>query len=584
MKFIEKHIQLIVAVAVGLAAFALFRFVYPGHLHFAEQYQLFLFTSEYFTDLAQYPGGISDYIGRFVTQFFYITSVGAALMGILAALNIALIFSVARQFGMRTKWWLALAILPSAAMLSFLCDEYAMTSFPVAILISLGACRLLFFIENQRIRRIAALIAMPILYWIVGGAHIVFAIVAIASDSSFYNKKYTEAAIVAAVGILEYLLCPILASWIVALPLHSLFFGVDFFRDTTLHTNKFFAALILTSVIPIIISLLPRIKKIVGIGATIVVIAISFYWIKSSLRLGFEEFMQYDYLARNQQWQLIIQKAERKTPLHEMTIAYLNLALGMTNQLCDRMFEFFQIGSNGLINTWKRDCTTAFPLSEIYYHLGMLNSSLRYTNEALESIPDHQKSGRCLKRMAEINLINGHYTVARKYCYILKHSIFYRRDAEEMLRLLDYPELIDRNAEFAHLRKISFKTDFYFNNREFDLMAVQSLIDNGENRMIFEYCMAWELLNGDLEKMLKYTGFAGDMQYSAPPRALQEAFTIYNAEQMRITGQKVMEIPKNITQRFAEFAQMVRTPGMHKDLIFKKFGSTYWFYYYLSRK
>lgn len=584
MKIIAKHIQLIAATVVGLATFALFYFVYRGHLHFAEQYQLFLFTKEYFTDLVQYPGGISDYFGRFVTQFFFVTILGAALMGILAALNVALSFSIAQHFTSRENWWLALAILPSVAMISFLCDEYSMVSFAIAILISLGASRLLLTIENQTIRRIIAIVAIPILYWIVGGAHLVFAILAIALDSSICNRKFGEATIVAAIGIIEYLLCPILASWIVALPLHSLFFGVDFFRDLTRHTNGFYIALLLPAVMPIAISLLPKIKKIAGITVSIVVVIASFYWTKNSLQLGYEEVMQYDCLVRNQQWQRIIKKAEQKTPLHEMSIACLNLALGMTNQLCDRMFEFFQIGPNGLVNTWKRDCTTALPLSEIYYYLGMVNSSLRYTNEALESIPDHQKSGRCLQRMAEINLINGHYAVAKKYCYILKHSLFYSRYAEEMLRMIDYPELIERNAEFARLRKIRYKTDFYFNNREFDLMAVQSLIDNGANRMAFEYCMAWELLNGELEKMSKYTGFAGDMQYSAPPRALQEAFTMYNAEQQRITGQNVMQIPSYMTKQFNEFIQMAKTPGMHKDLIFKRFGSTYWFYYFFCMK
>ena len=54
----------------GVAVLLFFGRVYPHHLHYQEQYQLFLFDSAYVWDIVKLPGGIADLLGRFCTQFF----------------------------------------------------------------------------------------------------------------------------------------------------------------------------------------------------------------------------------------------------------------------------------------------------------------------------------------------------------------------------------------------------------------------------------------------------------------------------------------------------------------------------------
>ncbi|MCO7111572.1 DUF6057 family protein [Bacteroides uniformis] len=69
----------------------------------------------------------------------------------------------------------------------------------------------------------------------------------------------------------------------------------------------------------------------------------------------------------------------------------------------DRMFEFYQNGTEGLLPEFQRDFTSPLPTSEAYYHLGMVNTAQRFTFEAMEAIPNFNKSGRCFKRLAETN-------------------------------------------------------------------------------------------------------------------------------------------------------------------------------------
>ncbi len=66
---------------------------------------------------------------------------------------------------------------------------------------------------------------------------------------------------------------------------------------------------------------------------------------------------------------------------------------GKDGQMGDRMFEFYQNGTEGLLPEFQRDFTSPLPTSEAYYHLGMVNTAQRFTFEAMEAIPNFNKSG-----------------------------------------------------------------------------------------------------------------------------------------------------------------------------------------------
>ncbi len=54
----------------GVAVLLFFGLAYPHHLHYQEQYQLFLFDSTYAWEIIKQPGGTADLLGRVCTQFF----------------------------------------------------------------------------------------------------------------------------------------------------------------------------------------------------------------------------------------------------------------------------------------------------------------------------------------------------------------------------------------------------------------------------------------------------------------------------------------------------------------------------------
>ena len=129
----------------------------------------------------------------------------------------------------------------------------------------------------------------------------------------------------------------------------------------------------------------------------------------------------------------------------------------------------------------------------------MINVAQRTVFEAQEAILDFQKSGRCYKRLAQTNLINGSYEVARKYLMALQKTLFYRKWANETLALLENEKAIANHPEYGRLRQMAYKEDFYFSDHVTPEMLESLYFSNIDNGMAYQYLIAYYLLTGDRE-------------------------------------------------------------------------------------
>ena len=80
---VGKTADSFVAVLVPAGIFAFFTFFYNSHLHFEEQFSLFLFTPDYLIEKLILPGGVAGYLGEFLTQFYYISFIGPLIIALL---------------------------------------------------------------------------------------------------------------------------------------------------------------------------------------------------------------------------------------------------------------------------------------------------------------------------------------------------------------------------------------------------------------------------------------------------------------------------------------------------------------------
>ena len=105
-KELRRYGNWVLSVLVGIGVFLFWYVFYPHALSYQEQYQLFLWTGDYFLERMSLPGGLADWLGEFIVQFYYVEWLGALLL--------ALLFVVLQRLTARLlpqKWWL-LSVLP----------------------------------------------------------------------------------------------------------------------------------------------------------------------------------------------------------------------------------------------------------------------------------------------------------------------------------------------------------------------------------------------------------------------------------------------------------------------------------------
>ena len=378
---------------VGIAVFLFWYVAYPHALSYQEQYQLFLWTCDYLMERISLPGGLADWLGEFVVQFYYVEWLGALL---LAGLFVALqrLTAALLPGGM----YCLLSLVPMALVWWLMGDVNVLLSLPVAIVLALGLALIRAVDKTTSgpsylgVEMLVVLLA----YWLIGPAVWLYILVRVVQMGW---KHLWSAGWLLAVQLVAY--AWLLPQW----PLQQVMTGLNYYR-IPLHYPQL-----------------------------------------SGYDKDMYELIRMDYLVRHERWDDIVKRAgayQVRTPFWSNCV---NLALSQKRLLADRMFDFYQSGEDALIMSRTRDLTSMLPSAEAFWRLGMVNSAQRYMFDTQESILNGRKSGRCTKRIAECMMVNGQYKAAAKHLNLLRKSLFYRSWAEhvdpvqyERLRKLRYKE------------------------------------------------------------------------------------------------------------------------------------------------
>lgn len=567
----------------GIAACLFWGRCYPHHLHYQEQLQLFLFTPEYWAERIGHPGGVAEYLAEFLTQFYYHAWAGATIVAVTLVIIQRQVWWLARRLGAAVSGY-PLSFLPSLCLWVFLCDENALLSIAISVMLSLSAEMLYTKLPRgwSRSRIACALLMIPLLYWVAGPCYILFVVHLLAT----YHMDSPRRILLPCAYVLLCLLCPLVALHLTQYPPLSLVTGINYYRFPEIVPGIMLLSILVAAATPWLLTLRSKpvkaTKRLMAVEAGILILCAG-AWIYAAADPGKEEALKYDYLTRMKRWNQIIREAEKKEPRSPFAVTCLNLALAKTGQLGDRMFHFYQNGTEGLIPAFQRDFTAPLPASEIFYHLGMINSSQRYTFEAMEAIPDYKKSGRAYVRLAETNLINGQYAVAAKYLRALRHTIFYRRWADEAMTYLGDEDKIARHPEWGRLRKSRYADDFLFSEAEMESMLGLLLRHDKTNRLAFEYLLAYTLQKKDLESFTRYYPLGKDLGYHHIPISYQEALIFIWTQQHPNFQGLPWSISRSVMEGVSEFARVYMTQKDSEPILRPKYEKTFW-YYLLFRK
>ena len=490
---------------LGTATFAFWMWLYPQDLSYQEQNQLFLFTWDYLRERLALPGGMADWISEFLVQFFYWRWAGALVMALLAMLLQIAVWQAARCTGHRNNLYL-ISFIPSLLILVYQGDVEVLLSYPVALILSVALCSLFSRAGWHRLWLIplgwwlaGPLIILPVLFSVIAKQRVVCRSASIFSasgrtyQSSVAMHGWSELLIILWTAIVFYAGARLFAA---QYPLRDALFGLNYYRlvETLPVLQWLIPAVTLCCILICSLPLTLRYPARAGSVMGILLIIGTFLGIHATYDRDTHETLAYDWLIRHERYADVLKRAEKYQPHNPISACSVNFCLFTEGQLDQRLTDFWQCGTKGLVLPSIRDNLSDITSAEVLWMMGMPNITLQYAFDLQESIQNGRKSGRFMKRIAECNIVNGWYDRAVRYLDMLEHSLFYRKWAKSRKEMIQDESRVAADPVYAWIRNVRFQDDFITNYNTLDLMMAILYNQNKNNFMAAQYYEAWQRL------------------------------------------------------------------------------------------
>ncbi len=577
MEHLLRYSKTAIPFVLGIAVFFYFLLHAPGLIYFQEQNQLFLYNIDYSLQTVMHPGGLASYAGAFLTQFYVYAWSGAFISALLIVLVQLSVGKLLEKAGTKTEY-LFLSVFPALMAWRFLCNENYLIAGIVAQLISLGTVLTVLSLRHKRWYPFFAGGIALIVYFTAGGAFLLYLSLVLLYEmcKARQTKQWLQLIFLLSVTLLLAIGLPLAAGTFLPYSYGQLFLGTGFYRYPMENYHFQYIFWLLVFVILITGPLLPQAKKartvtVVTFGGFFMAVLAGFLLLNKAIEPSLEEALEYDHMASRQEWEQIIRQSDKKSPSTPISLTCLNLALVKTCTSEDKLFAYFQNSTEGLIPSFGGDFTSPLTTAEVFFHLGLINEAQHYVFEAMEAIPDHQKSARCIKRLAETNFINGKFSVAEKYLGILKQTLLYRKWAASATE--------ENHPEWALLRQYRLPDDEIFSSGNMQAILKNLVQHNPGNRDAFRYLMAHALLNKDWDKISEYYTL-GSNNFTSVPWAYQQALAFEWFQKKGNFTSVPWKLDDTIITGLQEFMKTlsVTSEQQAKVVLEKPFGHTFWYY------
>ena len=404
-------------------------------------------------------GGVATFIASFLTQFMRIPFAGTIIVTGIYLLSAYLLYRILSR---RTSSAAVSGIVFLPAAFLFLCmeNDYYRFQGHVAFVLMLAALYAYVSVSKEKIRYIAGVLIIPVLYQAAGSVAMVFAASAALWEISCNGLKGLKSLLYPAVLVLTawiYVRCSLVSSWEHAL---TPFMYYDW-------PSTYFFPVYAWALVPVLIlaawiigsvNLKPATANalaILGLAASLF-LAADFYGKVHSR--SYYRLIQEQYWAENEDWDQIINTADRKRPT--FLVSYLNLALAQKGLLVQN-FRYYNPQDLSSLMFPTPNLKTGLSLqSTVYMTWGYLGSARKAAFDGNVVTPG-SRHPRQLQALVKINLVLGAHDVAEKYIQILEKTLFYRGWAHDMRRFLNDSEAIAADEELGMMHASLPLTDEY---------------------------------------------------------------------------------------------------------------------------
>ncbi len=555
----------------------------------------------FFKETVSWPGGLVEYVGAFLSQLYYFPWAGALIITIVCLCICWCTEKLIKLAGAGQSK--VLCYLPVLLILMM----YIRYDNPLNICLALlaGLCFSVLYqglsIQSGSRRAAVFFVMCIVLYYVAGGASLVFVVLAGVYDifvrrqlvlGMFFLLIGSTVPALFGIGIFGQ---EVTDAYLVLTPFHPEM--NDFLREGYVDVlgkclYLFFPVVMFFAVLRHKIVWLKFDEKILfgsksklkPVVQTLILVAISVSSVHFSFDYARKSLVQITCFSHQKMWPELLEYA-RKIPSNYYS-AYcgheVNRALYYTGRLGDEMFSFPQAPHTLLLfgQALGYNPVKFMKRSESCLELGGVNRSERESHEFLEA---QGYNPFILKRLAKINIIKGQDETASVFLNALSTDLIHSRDAEDILQQLEDGKF-DNDEEIKRLRSIMITKDYCINIDDYneDILLEGLLESNRNNRMAFEYLMAYYLLTAQLDKFVKNIDRLDDFGYETIPLHYEEALVMYmgSGKKVNLNGRQIR--PETIA-RSRKFISTYKRLGRDRQAAFNAlaydYGQSYFLYY-----
>lgn len=596
------RMPLIAGAAFAIITWALLNIFEHEFLYRVQELSLWLPTKVYFDERMMVPGGLMTYIACFLTQFFYYPMLGSLIY---VALLIATQLLTQKVFAIPNRWTL-LALIPSALILCCSMEvgywifqiktQGYFYSMLVGFLFTLLAIRLYQVTKGWGRYVTVALIAAAG-YPLFGFYALLALLTIIAFELASKERNIGLVLLCLAAGIATPILyynvyeqTRFVRMFVAGMP------AFQFIKRDLGTWVPYILLYLFPLVIPFIrfqcakghIQTKTRFITTQAIAIAVMVFVVQLFWFSDP---NFRAEIKMNHAMERLEWRKVldIAKSQEQTPTRLMVLNR-NLALLKLGKAGDEMFHYLDGGEAPASPFEIRLMQVGGKM--LYYHYARMNFCYRW---CLEDAVEYGWKVDYIKYMVKTSIISGEYPLAMKYINTLKKTLFYKGWAEKYEKMIQSPELIAKDREFASILPLyQFENQLDGDNTlvEIYLLNYFAHTYNELNTPMFdEASLMCALTLKDIPTFWNcFFRYANSHKTSRMPTHYQEAALLYGNLEKNVDISK-MPFDKSVKMRFQDFMRFSQKHAVKnverdpeaKKLFYDRFGDTFWYFYFFIR-
>jgi len=554
-------------------------FFFPGEyvLIANRDLSLFLTTPEYLVTFLDRPGGLLEYAGSFLNQFYRFRVAGALVIsGLITSAYFATGALVVRTSGRRDLFVTGII----AAVLLLGMHNY----YPHQLSHTLGfilAMRLVAASPTDRNRRRRFLaIAVPVIYLALGGFVWFFAVLMIAEEIVSSRKidcmstllSVIYPAIIIICGARLLFLDPLTELAVRPLPLGEAY-------GKSPWPYLFSGWMILTVILARMpLRLLKRNSVLKMLAQTMIGVLALLLVLHFSYNRKNAELFQIEKMALSQDWDGLLTYTEEHPSTNLFGSFYTNLALANSGKLCSGLFQYPQsFGRRSLCLNWEAKAEILRRGSDFFWTVHFVNEAHHW---AYESMIIDGFTQRNLIRLIQTEMVRGNFRVAEKYVILMGKAMFQKKIALHYARFLDDREALQNDPELGPRLRIPLKRDFFSEGVDLERNLRSLLANNPSNLPAYDYLMALLLLEKEVDKIEAALPAYLEANGGMLPPLLDESLLVYKITH-REEMQSRLQVSPGTLQRFDAYTSVLRQYRDQNEaasVLYPTYGSSFWFY------